>query len=70
MATDTVNITSPVKIQADAASRVAFDLMDRISRMETISEAQEKSRDHWLTLYCQCYRAANGAALQHVLDRK
>ena len=70
MATDSIKITSPVEVQNDAKARVAYDLMDLISRREEISDADKKSRDYWLTLYVQCLRASNGDALKYVLERK
>ena len=43
MATEQVNITQPVEIKADTTARVAFDLMDHISRREEGAEAQRKT---------------------------
>ena len=70
MPSDSVQITKPVEVQNDAKARVAFDLMDHISRREDGKDAEKKTRDYWLTLYGQCYKAANGEALQYVLEQK
>ena len=69
MATEDIRLTSPVEVQNDAKARVAFDLMDHISRQEDGKDAEKKTRDYWLTLYAQCYKAANGGALKYVLER-
>jgi hypothetical protein len=60
MSSDSVRITNPVEIQNDAKARVAFDLMDLISRRENGNDSEKKSRDYWLKLYSQCYKAASG----------
>ena len=69
MATENIRVTSPVEVQNDTKSRVAFDLMDHISRREDGKDAEKKTRDYWLTLYAQCYKAANGEALKYVLEQ-
>ena len=70
MATEDINIVRPIEIKSDATARVAFDLMDHISRREKVGEAEAKSRDYWLTLYFQCLKAARGDALKHILELK
>ena len=70
MATEDIRVTHPIEVKSDATARVAFDLMDHISRREKPDEAQSKSRDYWLTLYVQCLRASQGLALKHVLELK
>ena len=69
-ATENINIIRPVKVETDCAARVAFDLMDHISRREEGVDPQKKTRDYWLTLYCQSLKAAKGDALQYVLEQK
>lgn len=70
MTTENVRIAQPVKIQSDATARVALDLMDLISRSEDGVNQAQGTREYWLTLYAQCYRAARGDQLQHVLEKK
>ena len=64
--TDKVRITNPISIKSDATSRVAFDMMQWIAGYEASEE--RKDRDYWLKLYNQCYKAAGGASLKHVLN--
>ena len=70
MTTENINITQPVEIKSDATARVAFDLMDLVSRREKGVDQQKETRTYWLTLYGQCYKAARGDALQYVLEQK
>ena len=69
MATEDIRVTHPIEVQNDAKARVAFELMDHISRREDGVDDAQKTRDYWLTLYIQCWRAANGSALKHILER-
>lgn len=64
--TDDIRVTSPVTIQSDSKSRVAFDLMELIAAHEGKDERGD--RTYWLKLYTQCYKAANGNLLKHVMD--
>jgi hypothetical protein len=61
---------SPVEIQSDAKTRVAFDLMNHISRREEGKEQEQKTRAYWLTLYAQCHKATRGDRLEYVLEPK
>lgn len=70
MTTEDIRVTSPVEIHNDAKARVAFDLMDHISRREENKEGEKKCRAYWLTLYSQCYMAASGAELKYILEQK
>ena len=70
MTTEDIRITQPVEVKSDAAARVAFDLMDHISRREKPDDTQTRSREYWLTLYLQCLKAARGDALKYVLEQK
>ena len=70
MATEDIRVTHPIEIKPDSEARVAYDLMVFISHRETIDEATKKSRDHWLTLYLQCRRAAREASLSSILQPK
>lgn len=64
---DKINIESPVKIESDSKARVAFDLMERIDNY-TGNQTMREDRTYWITLYCQCYRAASGTALKYILQ--
>lgn len=64
---DDVRLSSPVSIQSDSKSRVAFDLMMFIG--DNIETGDKSDREYWLTLYTQCYKAANGQMLKHVLNK-
>ena len=68
MATENVNITRPVEIRSDCNSRVALDLMDMISRHESVSSADQEKREYWLTLYAQCLKAASGNSVRSILE--
>ena len=70
MPSDTVQITKPVAIQNDAKARVAFDLMNHIDNHGDTKDQERKTRAYWLTLYRQCYKAADGELLQSVLEAK
>jgi hypothetical protein len=63
MANESVSISGPIKVISDAKERVAYDLMTTISG----SEGGIKDRDYYLTLYRQCWKAANGGNLESVL---
>jgi hypothetical protein len=64
-----MNTDNKTALPNDAAS-VAFDLMEHIASREKPQPELHASRDYWLTLYRQCYKAARGDALQYVLERK
>jgi hypothetical protein len=64
---DNINISSPVKIESDSKARVAYDLMEKIA-IKTADDNQKKSKEYWLTLYRQCYKAANGDLLKYILQ--
>ena len=64
---DDVRVTSPVAIQSESKSRVAFDLMKWIANYESAQDTA--NRDYWLKLYNQCYKAADGISLKYVLNR-
>ena len=68
MATEDVRVTSPVEIQSDAKTRVAFDLMHHISHREEGKEQEQKTRAYWLALYAQCHKATRGVPIHSVLE--
>lgn len=63
-----MRITSPVSIQSDSKSRVAFDMMMFIGN--DVEAGDKSKREYWLTLYSQCYKAANGQMLKYVLNKE
>lgn len=65
--TDDVRLSGPVSIQSDSKSRVAYDMMMFIG--DSIESGDKSNREYWLTLYSQCYKAANGNQLKYVLDK-
>jgi hypothetical protein len=69
-ATEKISIDHPVKVETDCTARVAFNLMAHISEKEEGVSQQKRTRDYWLTLYRQCFKAASGAVLSTVLEQK
>jgi len=67
--TEKVSVSGPVTIQSDSASRVALDLMQHIAAWETVQDAEKRTRDYWVKLYCQCHEAARGISASHVLGK-
>jgi len=67
MSNETLSVSGPVSVVSDAKQRVAFDLMKHIGIecYKTDQEAQ-KTKDYWLKLYRQCYKAANGGSLESI----
>ena len=66
---DKMSIEGPVKVQTTDASpaRVAFELMKYLNSVGSTEEERSK-REFWLTLYCQCHKAARGLSLKTVLE--
>lgn len=58
-----------VRVVSDTKSQVAFDLMKHISSYQP-EEVKVKDRAYWLTLYRQCYKAANGYSLEDILQEE
>lgn len=58
-----------VNVSHDSKQRVAFDLMMHISNA-TYEESQDKqkTKDYWLKLYRQCYKAVNGNSQRSILE--
>ena len=69
---ETLNVSGPVKIVSDSTARVAYELMQDIANREyeSIPDAQKKSREYWLTLYSQCWKAASGYSLESILKEE
>lgn len=68
MADQSINVTNPVKVVSDSSSRVAFEFMVHIGHkvFETDKESQ-KTKDYWLKLYRQCYKATAGHSSESIL---
>ena len=60
-------MTETQRIQHDSKERVAYDLMRAISGAEPASD-DKSTRDYWITLYNQCYRACSGASARNILE--
>ena len=67
MANESVTVSGPVEVQSASKQSVALKLMQHISSWEDAPDVQKKDRKYWLTLYRQCYKAANGSSLESVL---
>ena len=65
---DQTRISGQVVVEPTSKEYVAYKLMDSISRSESSKDHDMGKREYWLTLYVQCYKAANGATLSAVLD--
>lgn len=63
-----VSIEGPVRISTQDRSvpAVAFELMKYLGSAGS-SRDERANRVYWLTLYRQCYKAANGDSLEYVL---
>jgi len=61
-----VTIKTPVRIESDSKCRVAYDLATKIDAYGKL-DSEQKDRKYWLTLYHQCYKAANGRPLEEIL---
>jgi hypothetical protein len=71
MANETVSVSGPISVKSDAKQRVAFDLMYHIgSQCYDSDKAAQKSKEYWLKLYRQCWKAANGNALESILKEE
>jgi hypothetical protein len=64
---DDVRLQGPVRVQSDAATRVAFDLMNRVAEYDQRVKADGRDAKYWLTLYTKCLKAATGSSLEEVL---
>lgn len=67
MANESLSVSGPVKVVSDTKERVAYDLMQVIAFAD--GEPQTKSREYYLTLYRQCWKAANGDPLELILKK-
>lgn len=66
MASESVNVTGPVRVQSECKQRVAYDLMNHISHYEKM-ESSSRDRSYWLKLYRQCQLAVDGCSIETIL---
>lgn len=67
MADQSIKVVSPLTIVPDSKARVAFELMEKIDNY-TGDQTKKKDKKYWFSLYCQCYKAVDGAPLPHILQ--
>ena len=59
------------KIFYDSPTKIAFDLMEKISGWENPPESEKKTREYWLSLFHQCVLATQPhESLESILKRK
>ena len=58
-----------VKIESTTKEYVAFLLTEKIAHYDKTDTAK-KDKKYWLSLYCQCWDAANGASIKSVLKEE
>jgi hypothetical protein len=68
MADQDIRVTRPVEIESGSKAHVAFKLAQHIAFYE--DDKKSKDRKYWLTLYRQCWKAADGHGLEAVLAEK
>ncbi len=66
--TEKMSIDGPVRVSLgdSSAAAVAYTLMQFIGSQSS-TRNDEANRQYWLTLYRQCYKAANGQILELIL---
>ncbi|NMF90992.1 hypothetical protein [Aromatoleum petrolei] len=71
MANESVSVSGPVSVVSDAKQRVAFDLMKFIGeKCYATDRGAQETKDYWLKLYRQCYKAANGGSVESILKEE
>ena len=60
MATEKVSVSGPIDIESNSKQAVAFKLMQHIAGYENAPGDKLNTRQYWLTLYRQCYKATDG----------
>lgn len=63
---DSIRITSPVKIDNHSKEDVALKLMQTIYSAEVSKTEINNPRDYFLKLYCQCLSATTGVPFSHI----
>lgn len=65
---DNRSVSGRVEVSQDERSSVAFKLMQLIAEHEYNKRVEDqKSRDYWLKLYRQCYKATHGSPMELIL---
>lgn len=67
---ESLKLSGPVTVEPTSKELIAFKLMEKIANHETTKPDEESKRAYWLTLYRQCYKAADGYALSDILETK
>lgn len=71
MPNETVKVSGPVSVISDARQRVAFDLMKHIGvQCYNADMRPQGTRDYWLKLYHQCFKATNGDPIEEILKNE
>lgn len=65
---ETMSISGPVRVETEDTSpaAVAFDLMKFLGDT-SYKKGDRDTREYWLTLYRQCYKATIGNSLESIL---
>ncbi len=68
MSNDSMSVSGPVTVEPSSKELVALNLMRLIAGMESKATDRDKAtREYWLTLYRQCYKATAGNSLESIL---
>lgn len=68
---DSRTVSGRVEVDHDSRAAVAFRLTEKIGNEEFHSNSSvARDRKYWLTLYRQCWKAANGNNLESVLKQE
>ena len=70
MATDRVSVSGPIDIESNSKQAVAFKLMQHIAGYENAPGNQMNTRQYWLTLYRQCYKATDGGSMDSIMRQE
>lgn len=70
MADSSISVSGPVAVKTDSNARVALELMEHIAAWENKQNIDKANREYWLKLYWQCFQAASGSRLSHVLQQE
>ena len=61
-------MSTPELAAQECPSRVAYELMRHIAVCEKPAPDKLNTRDYWLTLYRQCWKATDGRVLKDILE--
>lgn len=65
-----VSVGGPIEIKSHTPERVAFELMDLVSRWENAPEETKRTREYWLDLYYECHSVVTGSKPRHMRERE